>query len=59
LASQLGLSTDGSLDDLRKRVKEKWTAIEIYFPSESAAKASLVTKPVQQNINFLFVRKIA
>jgi hypothetical protein len=31
VASQLGLSTDGKLDDLRKRVKEKWTAIEDYL----------------------------
>jgi hypothetical protein len=30
LASQLGQSTDGTLDDLRKWVKEKWTAIEPY-----------------------------
>jgi hypothetical protein len=39
LASQLGLSTDGTLDDLRKRVKEKWTAVELYLPSQSTAKS--------------------
>jgi hypothetical protein len=45
------LSTDGTLDDLRKRVKENWTAIETYLPSKSAAKSSLVTTPVQQNMD--------
>jgi hypothetical protein len=39
LASQLGLSTDGTLDDLRNRVKEKWTAVELYLPSQSTAKS--------------------
>jgi hypothetical protein len=51
LASQLGLSTNGTLDNLRKRVKKKWTAIEPYLPSQSAVKSSLVTKAVQQNID--------
>jgi hypothetical protein len=59
LASYLGLFTDGTLDDLRKRVKEKWIAIEPYLPSQSAAKSSLVTKPVQQNIDPFFIREIA
>jgi hypothetical protein len=49
LAGQLGLSTDGSLDDLRKRVKQKWTAIEPYLPSQSTDKSSLTTMPVLQN----------
>jgi hypothetical protein len=49
LASQLGLYTEGTLDDLRKRVKEKWTAIEPYLPSPSAAKSSVVMKPVSQS----------
>lgn len=45
LASQLGLETGGALDDLRKRVKEKWTAIEPFLPSSSmAAKSPLVSK---------------
>jgi hypothetical protein len=33
LASQLGLSVDGKLYDLRVRMKEKWTAIEAHLPS--------------------------
>ena len=49
LARQLGLSTDGTLDDLRKRVKEKWTAIEPCLPFPSTAKSSVVTKPVLQS----------
>jgi hypothetical protein len=28
LAGQFGLSIDGTLDDLRKRVKQKWTVIQ-------------------------------
>jgi hypothetical protein len=51
LASQLGLSTDGTLDDLRKRVKQKWTAVELYLPSQNTAKSSLLTTPVQQNMD--------
>jgi hypothetical protein len=35
LASQLGHKADGTLDDLRRRVKERWTAIEAFLPSPS------------------------
>jgi hypothetical protein len=38
LASQLGLSTDGMLDNLRKRIKDKWTAVEPFLLSHGAAK---------------------
>jgi hypothetical protein len=48
LASQLGLPTDGTLDDLRKRIKEKWTTIEAFLPSQSTAKSTLVTKSSSQ-----------
>jgi hypothetical protein len=51
LASQLGLSTDGTLDDLRKRVKEKWSTVEPYLPSQSAAKSFLLRTLVQQNMD--------
>jgi hypothetical protein len=51
VASQLGLSTDGTLDDLRKRVTEKWTAVKLYLPSQSTAKSSLLTTPIQQNMD--------
>jgi hypothetical protein len=51
LASVLGLSTDGTLDDLRERIKEKWTAVEPYLPSQSAAKSFLLTTPVDQNMD--------
>jgi hypothetical protein len=40
LANQLGLSTDGTLDDLRKRIKDKWTAVEPFLPSHSAANSN-------------------
>jgi hypothetical protein len=45
LAGQLGLPIDGTLDDLRKCVKQKWTTIQPYFPSPTAAKSSLVSQP--------------
>jgi hypothetical protein len=32
LASQLGLSADGKLDDLRVRVKENWIAVDAHLP---------------------------
>jgi hypothetical protein len=45
LASQLGLKADRMLDDSRRRVKERWPAIEPFLPSPStAAKSTLVTK---------------
>jgi hypothetical protein len=40
LSSQMGLPTNGTLDELRKWVKDKWTAIEVYLPSQSADKLS-------------------
>jgi hypothetical protein len=40
LVSQLGLPTDGALDDLRRRVSEKWTAIEACLPSPGLDKFS-------------------
>jgi hypothetical protein len=45
LASQLGLAIDGTLDDLRKRLKQKWTAIQPYLPAPSAVKLPLVSEP--------------
>jgi hypothetical protein len=49
LASQLGLKTDGTLDDLRRRVKEIWPASEPFLPSpSSAAESTFVTKSEYQ-----------
>jgi hypothetical protein len=49
LASQLALKADGTLEDLRRRVKEKWTAVEPFLPSPStAAESTLVTKSESQ-----------
>jgi hypothetical protein len=46
LASQLGLEVGGMLDDLRRRVKEKWSVIEPFLPSASmTAKFTPETKP--------------
>jgi hypothetical protein len=50
LAGQLGLSVDGALDDLRKRVKEKWTAVEHYLPPAKFVKTSQSPKLVQPGI---------
>jgi hypothetical protein len=41
----MGLPIDGTLDDLRKRVKQKWTIIQPYLPSPTAAKSSLGSEP--------------
>jgi hypothetical protein len=49
LASQLGLKADRTLDDVRRRVKERWTAIEPFLPSPSpAAKSTSETKAESQ-----------
>jgi hypothetical protein len=54
LASQLGLKADETLEDLRRRVKENWTAIEPFLPSPStAAESTLVTKPEPKITNSL------
>jgi hypothetical protein len=47
LAGQLNLSTEGTLDDLRKRVTEKWTTIEPYLPPHTTAKSLQIMKPIQ------------
>jgi hypothetical protein len=49
LAVQLGLPMDGTLDDLRKRVKERWSAIEPYLPSQSTAKSAFTTISASQS----------
>jgi hypothetical protein len=46
-----GLSIDGTLDDLRKRVKEKWSTVELYLPSVSPAKFTPDMKPVQPGMD--------
>jgi hypothetical protein len=56
LASLMGLSTNRTLDDLRKRVKEKWIDIEAYLPLQSAAKSSLPTTSVPQSIDSIVYR---
>jgi hypothetical protein len=45
LAGHLALSIDGTLDDLRKRGKQKWAVIQPYFPSPTAAKPALGSEP--------------
>ena len=51
LSGQLGLSSDGTLDDLRKRVKDKWTVIEPYLPPHSTAKFTQATSPMQSVVD--------
>jgi hypothetical protein len=50
MASQLGLSADGSLDELRKRVKERWTTIEPYLPPALSAKFDTDMNSVRDSI---------
>jgi hypothetical protein len=49
LAVQLGLPTDGTLDDLRRKVKERWSAIEPYLPSQSTAKSAFTNISASQS----------
>jgi hypothetical protein len=64
LASQLGLEVGGTLDDLRRRVKEKWSVIEPFLPSASmTAKFTPGTEPEFQATDSLtmegsYVRKM-
>jgi hypothetical protein len=44
LATQLGLPKDRTLDDLRRKVKQKWEVIKPYLPSPTAAKSLLVSQ---------------
>jgi hypothetical protein len=53
LARYMGLSVDGTLDDLRKRLKQKWTALQPYLPSPSAVKPSLVLEPNSLSTDFI------
>jgi hypothetical protein len=53
LARQMGLSIDGTLDDLRKRLKQKWTVIQPYLPTPSAVKPPLVSEPNSLSTEFI------
>jgi hypothetical protein len=35
MAVELGVSIQGTLDELRKRLKEKWRAVEHFLPPQS------------------------
>jgi hypothetical protein len=59
LAGQLGLPTDGAMDDLRKRVKEEWTAMKTYLPSQSASKSLYLRSLFSKILIILFIREIA
>ncbi|PNF15478.1 hypothetical protein B7P43_G17030 [Cryptotermes secundus] len=39
LATELGVSVDGTLDDLRRKLKEKWSLLEPHLPSQFIAKS--------------------
>jgi hypothetical protein len=43
LAIELSLSTQGTLDELRKRLKEKWKTLEGYLPPQSTDKSEVAT----------------
>jgi hypothetical protein len=36
MAAELGVSIQGTLDELRKRLKEKWRAVEHFLPPRGA-----------------------
>ncbi|PNF38694.1 hypothetical protein B7P43_G17648 [Cryptotermes secundus] len=41
LAIELGVSVDVTLDDLRRRLKEKWSSLEPHLPTQLTAKTEL------------------
>ncbi|PNF43668.1 hypothetical protein B7P43_G15204 [Cryptotermes secundus] len=41
LAIELDVSVDGTLDDLRRKLKEKWNSVEPHLPSQLTAKSEL------------------
>jgi hypothetical protein len=41
LAMELGVSVQGTLDELRKRLKEKWRLLQIYLPPQSTDKSGV------------------
>ena len=41
LAIELGISVDGTLDDLRRKLKEKWSLLEPHLPSQLTAMSEL------------------
>jgi hypothetical protein len=41
LATELGVSVDGTLDELRRKLKEKWSLLEAHLPSQLTAKSQL------------------
>jgi hypothetical protein len=41
LAVELGVPVDGTLDDLRKRLKEKWRFMENYLPPQFTDKSEV------------------
>jgi hypothetical protein len=42
LAAELRVSVQGTLDDLRKKLKEKWKALEQYLHPQSSDKSEVV-----------------
>jgi hypothetical protein len=47
LATQLGLPGEGTLDDLRRRVKQKWDAIEQYLPPPTTEQPPVPSETIQ------------
>jgi hypothetical protein len=43
LATELGISVEGTLDDVRKRLREKWSSLQQHLPSQMQAKSEPAT----------------
>jgi hypothetical protein len=41
LATELGVPVQGTLDEFRKRLKEKWKAVETYLPPQREDKSEV------------------
>jgi hypothetical protein len=51
LAVELGVPVDGTLDDLRKRLKEKWRLMENYLPPQFTAKSEVGMNTAGSSVN--------
>ncbi|PNF24643.1 hypothetical protein B7P43_G00738 [Cryptotermes secundus] len=58
LAIELGVSMDGILDDLRRRLKEKWSSLEPHLPSQLTAKSNYVQAKMRGRVVGDLVRNI-
>jgi hypothetical protein len=50
LAMELGVSVQGTLDELRKRLRDKWRLMETYLPPQSTDKSGVAVHTAASSI---------